>query len=306
MSMATREAFGKALVELGSKKDNVVVLTADLSNSTRTSYFQKAFPDRFFEMGISEQDMMSTAAGFATCGRIPFTSSYAIFATGRAYEQIRNSIGYPRLNVKIAATHAGITVGEDGATHQSIEDISLMRVIPNMVVLNPSDAEETKQAIMAAAEYIGPVYIRLGRMNLPNIHDKNYRFELGKGEIIRDGKDVAIIATGIMVSVALEAADKLIGEGIKATVVNIHTIKPIDKEIIVKVAKQTGKVITVEEHSIIGGLGSAVCEVLSEENPVKVKRLGINDVFGQSGTPVELLKAYNLTYKNIINAIKEF
>lgn len=306
MSTATRDAYGKALVELGEKNKNVVVLDADLSKSTKTAEFQKAYPDRFFNIGISEQDMMGTAAGFATCGKIPFASSFAIFATGRAYEQIRNSIGYPKLNVKIAATHAGITVGEDGATHQSIEDISLMRGIPNMVVINPSDAEETRQAIPAAADHHGPVYIRLGMMPVPDIHNKNYKFKLGKGEMLREGKDIAIIATGIMVSIALEAADRLREEGINATIVNIHTIKPIDRELIVKVAKQTGKVITAEEHSIIGGLGSAVCEILSEEYPVKVKRIGINDTFGQSGTPRELLEHYNLTFQDIIYAVKKF
>jgi transketolase len=288
MAMATREAYGKALVELGAKNKDVVVLDADLSKSTKTADFQKVYPDRFFNMGISEQDLMVTAAGLATCGKIPFASTFAIFATGRAYEQVRNSIGYPHLNVKIAATHAGITVGEDGATHQSIEDISLMRGIPGMVVINPADAEETRQAIFAAAEHYGPVYIRLGRMAVPDIHDQNYKFELGKGEVIREGKDVAIIATGIMVAIAIEAADKLKEEGIEATVVNIHTIKPIDKDLIVEVAKKTGKVITAEEHSIIGGLGSAVAEVLSEEYPVKIKRIGIKDQFGQSGSPKEL------------------
>lgn len=306
MSTATREAYGKALVELGAKNKNIVVLDADLSKSTKTADFQKVYPDRFFDIGISEQDMMGTAAGLATCGKIPFASTFAIFATGRAYEQVRNSIGYPKLNVKIAATHAGITVGEDGATHQSIEDISLMRGIPNMVVINPSDAEETRQAILTAAEHNGPVYIRLGRMSVPDIHDGNYKFELGKGEILTEGKDIAIIATGIMVSIALEAANKLKEEGINATVVNIHTIKPIDRGLIVKVAKQTGKVITAEEHSIIGGLGSAVCEVLSEEYPVKVKRIGINDTFGQSGTPKELLEYYNLTPEHIIKTAKSF
>jgi len=288
MATATRDAYGDALIKLGEKNNNVVVLDADLSTSTRTNYFQKVYPDRFFNMGISEQDLMVTAAGLATCGKIPFASTFAIFATGRAYEQVRNSIGYPHLNVKIAATHAGITVGEDGATHQSIEDISLMRGIPGMVVINPADAEETRQAIFAAAEHYGPVYIRLGRMAVPDIHDQNYKFELGKGEVIREGKDVAIIATGIMVAIAIEAADKLKEEGIEATVVNIHTIKPIDKDLIVEVAKKTGKVITAEEHSIIGGLGSAVAEVLSEEYPVKIKRIGIKDQFGQSGSPKEL------------------
>ncbi|AIS53032.1 transketolase subunit B [Thermoanaerobacter kivui] len=306
MAMATREAYGKALVELGAKNKNVVVLDADLSKSTKTADFQKVYPDRFFNMGISEQDMMVTAAGLATCGKIPFASTFAIFATGRAYEQVRNSIGYPHLNVKIAATHAGITVGEDGATHQSIEDISLMRGIPGMVVINPADAEETRQAIFAAAEHYGPVYIRLGRMAVPEIHDQNYKFELGKGEVIREGKDVAIIATGIMVAIAIEAADRLKEEGIEATVVNIHTIKPIDKDLIVEVAKKTGKVITAEEHNIIGGLGSAVCEVLSEEYPVKVKRIGIRDEFGQSGSPKELLKHYGLTAEDIVKAAKSF
>lgn len=306
MATATREAYGKALVELGAKNKNVVVLDADLSKSTKTADFQKVYPDRFFNMGISEQDMMVTAAGLATCGKIPFASTFAIFATGRAYEQVRNSIGYPHLNVKIAATHAGITVGEDGATHQSIEDISLMRGIPGIVVINPADAEETRQAIFAAAEHYGPVYIRLGRMAVPDIHDQNYKFELGKGEVIREGKDIAIIATGVMVSIAIEAADKLKEEGIEATVVNIHTIKPIDKDLIVEVAKKTGKVITAEEHSIIGGLGSAVAEVLSEEYPVKIKRIGIRDEFGQSGSPKELLKHYGLTAEDIVKTAKSF
>ncbi|MGI1689970.1 transketolase family protein [Thermoanaerobacter uzonensis] len=306
MAMATREAYGKALVELGAKNKNIVVLDADLSKSTKTADFQKVYPDRFFNMGISEQDMMVTAAGLATCGKIPFASTFAIFATGRAYEQVRNSIGYPHLNVKIAATHAGITVGEDGATHQSIEDISLMRGIPGMVVINPADAEETRQAIFAAADHYGPVYIRLGRMAVPDIHDQNYKFELGKGEVIREGKDVAIIATGIMVAIAIEAADKLKEEGIDATVVNIHTIKPIDKDLIVEVAKKTGKVITAEEHSIIGGLGSAVAEVLSEEYPVKIKRIGIRDEFGQSGSPKELLRHYGLTAEDIVKTAKSF
>jgi transketolase len=306
MATATRDAYGDALIKLGEKNNNVVVLDADLSKSTKTADFQKVYPDRFFNMGISEQDMMVTAAGLATCGKIPFASTFAIFATGRAYEQVRNSIGYPHLNVKIAATHAGITVGEDGATHQSIEDISLMRGIPGMVVINPADAEEARQAIFAAAEHYGPVYIRLGRMAVPDIHDQNYKFELGKGEVIREGKDVAIIATGVMVAIAIEAADKLKEEGIEATVVNIHTIKPIDKDLIVEVAKKTGKVITAEEHSIIGGLGSAVAEVLSEEYPVKIKRIGIRDEFGQSGSPKELLKHYGLTAEDIVKAAKSF
>jgi len=257
-------------------------------------------------MGISEQDMMGTAAGFAVAGKIPFASTFAMFATGRAYEQVRNSIAYPNLNVKIAATHAGITVGEDGGTHQTVEDISLMRSIPNMVVLSPSDDVEAKAAIFAAAEYYGPVYIRLGRLATPTIHDENYKFKLGNGEVLREGTDVAIIATGLMVAKALDAADKLKEEGIKATVVNIHTIKPLDKELIIKVAKETGKVVTVEEHSVIGGLGSAVCEVLSQKLPTKVKLIGINDVFGQSGTANELLVHYNLTVENIVKKAKSF
>jgi transketolase len=306
MAKSTREAYGDTLLELGRYNQNIVVLVGDLSKSTMTFSFRKAYPERFFEMGISEQDIMSTAAGLASCGKIPFASTYAIFATGRAYEQIRNSIGYPRLNVKIAATHAGITVGKDGATHQSIEDISLMRGIPGMVVISPSDAEETKQAILASAEYYGPVYIRLGRIAVPDIHQKNYKFQLGKGDIISDGKDVTIISTGIMVSVAIEAADKLKEKGIEATVLNIHTIKPIDKDLIVEVSKRTGRVITVEEHSIIGGLGSSVCEVLAEEYPVKVKRIGIKDIFGQSGTPEELIIQYGLTSDEIIRNVESF
>ena len=305
MNTATREAYGEALVEL-SKNDKVVVLDADLATATKTASFKEVCPERFFDMGISEQDLMGTAAGFAVSGKIPFASTFAMFATGRAFEQIRNSIAYPKLNVKIAATHAGITVGEDGGTHQTVEDISLMRSIPNMVVLSPADDVEAKAAIYAAAEYYGPVYIRLGRLATPTIHDENYKFELGKGEVLRKGTDVAIIATGLMVAKALDAADKLKKEGINATVVNIHTIKPLDKELIVKVAKETGKVVTVEEHSVIGGLGSAVCDVLSQEFPTKVKLIGINDTFGQSGTANELLLHYNLTMENIVKTAKSF
>lgn len=257
-------------------------------------------------MGISEADMITTAAGLSTCGKIPFASSFAIFAAGRAFEQVRNSVAYPKLNVKIAATHAGLTVGEDGATHQAIEDLSLMRSIPNMVVLNPSDAVETKQAIFTAAEYNGPVYIRLGRMSVPVLHDENYKFEIGKGEVLKEGADVTIIATGIMVSMALEAAEKLKAENINAEVVNIATIKPIDSELIVKEAKKTGKIITAEEHSIIGGLGSAVAEVLVKEYPAKVKMIGVNDVFGHSGTPDSLLEHYGLTADAIVEAAKSF
>ncbi|HEY8804534.1 MAG TPA: transketolase family protein [Clostridium sp.] len=305
MNKATREAYGEALVEL-SNNEKIVVLDADLAAATKTGSFKKVCPERFFDMGIAEQDLMGTAAGFAVDGKIPFASTFAMFATGRAFEQIRNSIAYPKLNVKIAATHAGITVGEDGGTHQTVEDIALMRSIPGMVVLSPADDVEAKAALFAAAEYYGPVYIRLGRLATPTIHDENYKFELGKGEILRKGTDVAIIATGLMVAKALDAADKLEKEGINATVVNIHTIKPLDKELIVKVAKETGKVVTVEEHSVIGGLGSAVCDVLSQEFPTKVKLIGIDDTFGQSGTANELLLHYNLTMENIMKTAKSF
>ena len=305
MSIATREAYGQALVEL-IKNEKVVVLDADLAHATKTIEFKKACPERFFDMGISEQDMVGTAAGLAASGKIPFASSFAIFLAGRAFEQIRNSVCYPKLNVKIAATHAGVTVGEDGGTHQAVEDIALMRSIPNMVVLNPSDDVEAKAAIHAAAEYYGPVYIRLGRLATPTIHDENYKFQIGKGEVLVEGKDVAIIATGLMVAKALEAAKKLKAEGINATVVNISTIKPLDKELIIKVAKATGKVLTVEEHSVIGGLGSAVCEVLSQEFPTKTKLIGINDTFGQSGTPSALLEHYGLTTENIVETVKSF
>lgn len=306
MKIATREAYGEALKELAAKNKDVVVFDADLAKSTKTIEFKKAAPERFFDMGISEADMITTAAGLSTCGKIPFASSFAIFAAGRAFEQVRNSVAYPKLNVKIAATHAGLTVGEDGATHQAIEDLSLMRSIPNMVVLNPSDAVETKQAIFAVAEYKGPVYIRLGRMSVPVLHDENYKFEIGKGEVLKEGTDVTIIATGIMVSMALEAAEKLKAENINAEVVNIATIKPIDSELIVKEAKKTGKIITAEEHSIIGGLGSAVAEVLVKEYPAKVKMIGVNDVFGHSGTPDSLLEHYGLTTDAIVEAAKSF
>ena len=305
MGAATREVYGQALVELIENQD-VVDLDADLAHATKTIEFKKKCPERFFDMGIAEQDMVATAAGFAASGKIPFVSSFAIFAAGRAFEQIRNSVCYPKLNVKIAATHAGITVGEDGGTHQAVEDISLMRSIPNMVVLNPADDIEAKAAIFAAVEYYGPVYIRLGRAATPTIHDSNYKFNIGKGEVLTEGNDVAIIATGIMVAKALEAEESLRNEGIKATVVNISTIKPIDKELIINVAKKTGKVVIAEEHSIIGGLNSAVCEVLSHEYPVKVKSVGINDLFGKSGTPAELLEGYGLTADNIVRVTKEF
>ncbi|MGO0881767.1 transketolase family protein [Clostridioides difficile] len=305
MGIATREAYGQALKELAENKD-IVVLDADLGKATKSISFKEVAPDRFFDMGIAEGDMIVTAAGLATCGKIPFASTFAIFAAGRAYEQIRNSVAYPNLNVKIAATHAGITVGEDGGSHQAIEDISLMRGIPNMVILNPADEIEAKKAIFSAVDYNGPVYIRLGRATTEDIHNDDYNFKIGKGEILRQGSDVAIIATGIMVSKAIKSAELLSEEGIEAMVVNISTIKPIDSELIVKAAKNTGKVVTVEEHSVIGGLGSAVTEVLSDKCPVVVKRIGINDEFGQSGNPESLLNYYGLTVENIVSTVKAF
>ncbi|MEY7999189.1 transketolase family protein [Clostridium sp. Mt-5] len=304
--IATREAYGKTLVELGAENEKIVVFDADLSKSTKTAGFKKAYPERFMDMGIAEANMMAAAAGISTCDKIPFVSTFAMFATGRAFEQVRNSICYPNLNVKICATHAGITVGEDGASHQSIEDVSLMRSIPNMTVICPSDAVETEAAVKAAAEMKGPCYIRLGRSKVSVINDnEDYKFEIGKAVRLREGKDAAIIATGIMVDAALEAYNTLAEEGIKVSVLNIHTIKPIDKEAIVKVARQAGVVITAEEHSIIGGLGSAVCEVLSENLPTPVIRVGVKDTFGESGKPEELLKAYGLTGDHIVKAVKK-
>ncbi|KAJ53214.1 transketolase [Clostridium tetanomorphum] len=304
--IATREAYGKTLAELGTNNSKIVVLDADLSKSTKTADFKKVCPERFINMGIAEGNMMTVAAGISTCDKIPFVSTFAIFATGRAYEQIRNSICYPNLNVKICATHAGITVGEDGASHQSVEDISLMRSVPNMVVISPSDSIETEKAIKAVAEYNGPCYVRLGRSGVPVINDfGDYDFKIGKAVKYRDGKDATIIATGIMVDAALEAYNILAEEGIKVRVLNIHTIKPIDEEAIVKAARETGVIITAEEHSIIGGLGSAVCEVVSENHPVPVVRVGIKDTFGESGKPEELLKAYGLTAEDIVKAVRK-
>ena len=305
--MATREAYGKALAEFGAKYPDLVVLDADLANATKTNSFQKVFPDRHIDCGIAECNMMGIAAGLATVGKIPFASTFAMFASGRAYEQVRNSIGYPHLNVKIGATHAGITVGEDGASHQCLEDMALMRAIPGMVVINPSDAVEARAAVQAAIEYVGPVYLRFGRAAVPIINDReDYKFEIGKGEILREGSDVTIVATGICVSSALEAADKLAADGISAEVINIHTIKPLDTELIVKSAKKTGKVVTAEEHTIIGGLGGAVCEALSEKAPTPVLRIGVNDVFGESGTAAALVAKYGLDGAGIYAKVKEF
>ncbi len=304
--IATREAYGKALAKLGKLNEKVVVLDADLSKSTKTADFQKVFPERFFNMGIAEQNLMGTAAGFAASGKIPFASTFAMFATGRAFEIIRNSICYPKLNVKVCATHAGITVGEDGASHQALEDLACMRAIPNMVVINPADAVSAEQAVFAAADFYGPVYMRFGRASVPVIYDENtFKFEIGKGIQHGDGADVTIIGTGIMVAEALEARDILAQEGIHARVVDMHTIKPIDKEIIMKAARETGAIVTAEEHNIIGGLGSAVAEVLVENGPVPMKRVGTQDTFGESGKPNDLLKKYGLTAGHIVEAVKD-
>lgn len=298
-NIATRDAYGQALAELGASNDKVVVLDADLSKSTKTNDFKKIFPERFFNIGIAEQNLLGTAAGFAAAGKIPFASSFAVFAVGRAYDQIRNSIAYPKLNVKIAATHAGLTVGEDGGSHQMLEDIALMRALPNMTVLVPADGEETKQAVMAAAAYEGPVYIRLGRPKVPVLFGADYQFAIGKGVVLQDGSDVTLVATGIMVSKAVEAAEKLAAEGISAAVVNISTIKPLDNDLIVQMAQKTGAVVTCEEHNIYGGLGSAVAEVLVEHCPVPMARVGVEDKFGESGLPDQLLEKHGLTADNI-------
>ncbi len=305
--IATRESYGNALAELGAEFENLVVLDADLAAATKTGVFKKAFPDRHIDCGIAECNMIGIAAGLAATGKIPFASSFAMFAAGRAFEQVRNSVAYPKLNVKIGATHAGISVGEDGATHQCNEDIALMRTIPGMVVLNPSDDVEAKAAVRAAVEHEGPVYLRFGRLAVPVINDKpDYKFEIGKGVVLREGKDVTIIATGLPVSECLGAADKLAADGIDAKVINIHTIKPLDEELVLAAAKETGKVVTVEEHSVIGGLGSAVCDVLSEKCPTKVMKIGINDTFGESGPAVELAKKYGLDADSIYAKVKDF
>ncbi|MGN8737688.1 transketolase family protein [Bilifractor sp. HCP3S3_D3] len=303
--IATRESYGNALVELGKKHDDLVVLDADLAGATKTGIFKKAFPERHIDCGIAEGNMMAVAAGLAAAGMVPFASSFAMFAAGRAYEQVRNSIGYPHLNVKIGATHAGISVGEDGASHQCLEDIALMRVIPGMTVIVPSDDIEARAAVEAAYAYKGPVYLRFGRLAVPVINDRpDYRFEIGKGITLREGKDVTIIATGLEVQSALEAAQKLAADGIDAEVINIHTIKPLDEELILASAKKTGRVVTVEEHSVIGGLGGAVCEVLSAKAPVPVLRIGVNDVFGESGPAVELLHKYRLDGEGVYGQIR--
>lgn len=303
--IATRDAYGEALRELGGINKDIVVLDADLSGSTKTGIFKKAYPDRFINVGIAEQNLVATAAGLATSGKIPFASTFAVFASGRAFEIIRNSVCYPKLNVKIAATHAGLSVGEDGATHQALEDLSIMRSLPNMVVLNPADAVETKQCIYKAAEYNGPVYIRLGRSKVPVLFDESYKFEIGKGIELRKGKDVTLIATGIMVKKALIAAEELEKEGISARVINISTIKPIDKDILIKAANETKGIVTIEEHSIIGGLGSAVAEVLVENKPTYLERIGTMDTFGESGDGNLLLEKYRLNIGNIIEKAKK-
>ena len=305
--IATRDSYGNTLVELGKEHENLVVLDADLAAATKTGIFKKAFPERHIDCGIAECNMAGIAAGLAATGKIPFMSSFAMFAAGRAYEQVRNSIGYPHLNVKIGATHAGISVGEDGATHQCNEDIALMRAIPGMVVINPSDDVEAHAAVAAACEYEGPVYLRFGRLAVPVINDRpDYKFEIGKGVTLREGKDLTIIATGLPVAASLEAAEMLEKDGISAKVINIHTIKPLDTELIIAAAKETGKVVTIEEHSVIGGLGSAVCECLSEHAPTPVMRIGIQDVFGESGAAVPLLHKYGLDAEGIYNKVKEF
>lgn len=305
--IATRESYGNALAELGKDYPDLVVLDADLASATKTGVFKKAFPERHIDCGIAECNMVGIAAGLATTGKIPFVSSFAMFAAGRAFEQVRNSVGYPHLNVKIGATHAGITVGEDGASHQCNEDIALMRTIPGMVVVNPSDDIEAKAAVKAALDYEGPMYLRFGRAAVPVINDNpEYKFELGKGVVLKEGGDLTIVATGITVASSLEAAEKLAVEGIHAEVINIHTIKPLDEELIIASAKKTGRVVTVEEHSVIGGLGSAVCDALSAKAPTTVHKIGMYDVFGESGSAAALLEKYGLDANGIYNKIKEF
>jgi len=305
--VATRDAYGNALVEFAEEYKNLVVMDADLAGATKTAVFKKAYPERHFNAGIAEGNMVGIAAGLAATGKIPFVSSFAMFAAGRAFEQVRNSVGYPHLNVKIGATHAGISVGEDGATHQCNEDIALMRTIPGMVVMNPADAVEARAAVKAALEHDGPVYLRFGRLAVPVFNDpETYQFEMGKGILLREGQDVAIIATGLCVNEALQAADMLAADGIKARVINIHTIKPLDEDIVVVAAKECGKVVTVEEHSVIGGLGSAVCDALCANYPAPVMKIGVNDVYGESGPALELIAKYGLDAKSIYEKVKAF
>ena len=304
--IATRESYGNALVELGQENPNVVVLDADLAAATKTGMFKKAFPERHIDCGIAECNMIGIAAGLAAAGMTPFASSFAMFAAGRAFEQVRNSVGYPHFNVKIGATHGGISVGEDGATHQCCEDIALMRTIPGMTVIVPSDDIEAKAVVKAAAAMEGPVYMRFGRLAVPVINDEDYKFEIGKGKVLREGTDVAIIANGLCVAESLDAAEKLAAEGINAQVINMATVKPLDTELVLEAAKATGKVVTVEEHSVIGGLGSAVCDVLSEQLPTPVLKIGVNDVFGHSGPAVELIKEFGLDGDSIAAKVKEF
>lgn len=305
--IATRESYGNALLELGKEHEDVVVLDADLAAATKTGVFKKAFPERHIDCGIAECNMIGVAAGLATTGKVPFASSFAMFAAGRAFEQVRNSVGYPKLNVKIGATHAGVSVGEDGATHQCNEDIALMRTIPGMVVINPADDIEAKAAVKAAYEHVGPVYMRFGRAAVPVINDnEDYKFEIGKAVTLREGTDVTIIASGLTVSESLGAAEKLSADGISAEVINIHTIKPIDEEAIVKTAAKTGKIVTVEEHSVIGGLGSAVCDVVAQKAPAKVMKIGVQDVYGESGPAKELIKKYGLDAESIYEKVKAF
>ena len=305
MNVATRESYGAALVELGAANPDVVALDADLAGATKSGGFKKAYPERFFDMGIAEADLMGTAAGFATCGKIPFASTFSVFATGRAFDQVRNSICYPNLNVKVVGTHAGPSCGEDGGSHQAMEDIALMRALPNMVVVVPSDDVEARQVVFAAAEHVGPMYLRFGRLAAPVFHDEDYKFELGRGEVIREGSDVTVIACGMMVARAIEAGEHLAEQGISAEVINMATIKPLDEELVVASAKKTGRVITIEEASIIGGLGGAVAECLSEQCPVPLRRIGVRDVFGKSGGGAELLDAFGLTADAVIDAAKE-
>lgn len=304
LKKATRQSYGEALLELGKENEKIVVFDADLSTATKTNLFAKEFPNRFFDMGIAEQNMISTAAGMATCGKIPYASTFAVFAAGRAYDQIRNSVCYPKLNVKICATHAGVTVGEDGATHQMIEDISLMRTLPNMTVISTSDDIQTKWAVKEISKINGPVYLRLSRLATPIIYDENQKFELGKAVQFGEGTDATIFATGVTVSEALRAQEILKQDGISVRVVDIHTIKPIDKEMVVKCAKETKKLISIEDHNVIGGLGSAISEVLSDEYPAKLIRLGVNDTFGKSGKATELMDYFGITSDDLVNQLK--